>query len=202
VTQGVTLDAMPMPLRRLGEPIRWSADGQQLAIEAGASTDWFIAPDGVGLPTLTAPALVGVAPGGDYVLSARVSVEFQATFDAGALVLYAGDDCWAKLAFEYSPHGEPMVVSVVTRSLSDDANSFTVAARSVWLRIARVGAAFAFHASTDGANWRFVRHFSLGASAEPAVGFQSQSPLGGGCTATFDEIRFHSARLVDLRSGL
>ena len=58
---------------------------------------------------------------------------------------------WAKLCFEYSPQREPMVVSVVTRGLSDDCNSFVVDGATVWLRIARVGSAFAFHASTDGA---------------------------------------------------
>jgi regulation of enolase protein 1 (concanavalin A-like superfamily) len=73
---------------------------------------------------------------------------------------------------------------------------------SVWLRIARLGAAFAFHASTDGSHWSLVRHFALAAGETPAVGFLAQSPLGDGCRARFDEISFESRRLDDVRSGL
>jgi hypothetical protein len=94
-----------------------------------------------------------------------------------------------------------MIVSVVTRGVSDDCNSFAVAGGSVWLRIARLGPASAFHASTDGRRWELVRHFSLGESVEPAIGFEAQSPTGQGCNVTFDQVRFDARRLADLRSG-
>ena len=81
-----------------------------------------------------------------------------------------------------------MVVSVVTRGVSDDCNSFVVDGASVWLRIARVGPAFAFHASTDGVSWSFIRHFALEAAATPSVGFAAQSPTGDGCAVTFERI--------------
>ena len=74
-------------------------------------------------------------------------------------------------------------------------------ANSVWLRIARVGPAFAFHASTDGAAWSFVRHFALDGDGEPSVGFAAQSPKGDGCSVTFEQIAFDARRLDDLRSG-
>lgn len=92
-----------------------------------------------------------------------------------------------------------MVVSVVTRGVSDDANAFVVDGREVWLRIARIGAAYVFHASTDGKFWQFVRHFAL--PGEPVVGFVVQSPTGEGCTATFADVRFAAERLADLRGG-
>ena len=111
---------------------------------------------------------------GDLQLSARVSVGFASTFDAGVLLLYAGEPAWAKLCFELSPDGRPMVVSVVTRDLSDDANAFAVEAEEIWLRISRIGAASAFHASQDGRRWELIRHFALGADAE--LGFLAQSP--------------------------
>jgi len=67
-----------------------------------------------------------------------------------------------------------------------------------WLRIARLGRAVAFHASTDGTVWQLIRYFELTAGR---VGFLAQSPTGEGCTVTFDRI-FHAAeRLADLRSG-
>jgi regulation of enolase protein 1 (concanavalin A-like superfamily) len=191
-----------MPLRWLTEPADWSSpDGTSLTLVAGPRTDGFADPQGAE-PVLNAPGLVGDPGGSDYLLSASVSVDFAATYDAGVLLLHADDRAWAKLCFEYSPQGEAMVVSVVSREVSDDCNSFVVDGNRVWLRIARLGPAFAFHASTDGARWSFVRHFALGPGAdEPAVGFAAQSPTGEGCSVTFDEIRFAAARLGDLRSG-
>ena len=168
---------------------------------AGPRTDWFVDPQQTSKPTLNAPALVGNASG-DFVLRALVTVDFAGTYDAGVLFLHAGDSLWAKLCFEYSPQREPMVVSVVTRGVSDDCNSVVVDGNSVWLRIARIGAAFAFHASTDGKSWSFVRHFALEPGAVPSVGFAAQSPTGDGCRVTFEQIAYEAARLGDLRSGI
>ena len=103
--------------------------------------------------------------------------------------------------FEYSPDGEPMVVSVVTRGVSDDCNSTVVDGRAVWLRIARRGHAVAFHASLDGRRWSFVRYFALEATDDLSVGFLAQSPTGKGCSVSFTEIAYEATRLVDLRSG-
>ena len=191
---------MPMPMRWLVEPVRWRAEASTLELAAGPRTDWFIDPSGTREPSLNGPALVGDAAG-DYVLSARVGVHFESTFDAGALMLHASETLWAKLCLEFSPDEEPMVVSVVTRGASDDANGFVVDGNAVWLRIARLGPAFAFHASADGRTWRLVRHFTLGDDVEPAVGFEAQSPTGEGCAATFDDIHFEAGRLRELRDG-
>jgi len=189
-----------MPMRWLVPPVRWRADGSSLSLVAAGGTDWFVDPSGERDPALNGAALVGDAAG-DYLFSARVRVGFEATFDAGVLMLHAGDRTWAKLCFEYSPANEAMVVSVVTRGTSDDANGFVVDGDEVWLRIARLGAAFAFHASNDGREWTLVRHFTLGEDVEPALGFEAQSPTGTGCEVTFDEIRFEPVRLGDLRDG-
>jgi regulation of enolase protein 1 (concanavalin A-like superfamily) len=89
----------------------------------------------------------------------------------------------------------------VTRGVSDDCNSFSVEGREVWLRVARIGDCFAFHASTDGSFWRLVRYFTLDAAASMEVGFEAQSPTGEGCSVSFDEIRFEARTLGDLRSG-
>jgi hypothetical protein len=69
------------------------------------------------------------------------------------------------------------------------------------LRIARIGAAYAFHASTDGERWEFVRHFTLDTGRPVRVGFAAQSPTGEGCTATFDRLTYRPDRLGDLRDG-
>lgn len=168
-------------------------------IVAGPRTDWFVHPDTEAVNT-SAPALVG-SIGGDFLLAARVQVAFAETFDAGALVLWKDERTWAKLCFEYSPQRDPMVVSVVTRGVSDDSNSQIVEGDAVWLRVARIGPAHAFHTSIDGRRWQLVRHFRLDSDGELDVGFEAQSPMGDGCAVTFSQIRFDATTLSDLRSG-
>jgi regulation of enolase protein 1 (concanavalin A-like superfamily) len=186
-------------LHWLTEPAGRLVEHDTLAITAGANTDWFIDPSG-SAPLLNAPALAG-STDGDFSLGARVGVQFASAFDAGALVLFGGERVWAKLCFECSPQLEPMVVSVVTRDVSDDCNSFAVDADHVWLRVSRIGPAFAFHASMDGETWSLVRHFALPATDELLVGFEAQSPLGTGCTASFTNLRYEAQTLLDIRSG-
>ena len=168
-------------------------------MSAGPRTDLFVDPAG-GAPVLNAPMLLG-ATEGDFVLSAGVRAQLRATFDAGALMIHAGARTWAKLALERSPQGQAMIVSVVTRGVSDDANGAVVAGDRAWLRAARIGGACAVHASADGARWDLVRHFALEAPDGLAAGFLAQSPTGEGCTATFDDVRFAARTLADLRDG-
>lgn len=191
---------MEFSLSALDLPEGWRLDGGTLTAVAPAATDLFVDPAG-DPPALSAPrALLDMAPG-DWQLSARVRVDFAATYDAGVLLVWAGDRLWAKLCFERSPAGQPMVVSVITRGESDDANAFTVDGGQVWLRISRLGPAWAFHASTDGAVWQFVRYFALGTPPAVQLGFEAQSPVGAGCAAVFDDIQFLPHRLPDLRNG-
>jgi hypothetical protein len=198
--QPLTIAAVPMPLRWLREPLRWHSDGGTwLTIVTGPRTDLFVDPAGTS-EALNAPCLAG-QPGADFQLSARVTVDLAATYDAGALLLHAHDRAWAKLCLEYSPQGRPTVVSVVTRGVSDDCNSTELDDGPAWLRVARLGPAFAFHASTDGVYWRLVRYFALDEADRMAVGFLAQSPTGDGCGATFDQIRYTPRRLEKLRDG-
>ena len=173
-------------------------EGETVRLAAGPRTDWFVDP-GTGTVTDNAPSLLREVEG-DFVLSAYVEAELAATFDAGALVVRRDERTWAKLALERSPAGDPTVVSVVTRGVSDDCNSWTLDAPSVWLRIARIGDAYAFHASRDGARWELVRHFRLDAP-DAEAGFEAQSPTGDGCVATFTSVTLESRTLGDLRDG-
>jgi regulation of enolase protein 1 (concanavalin A-like superfamily) len=195
----VTLPPLPAALEWAVAPADWRLDDGRLDIAAPARTDLFNDPAG-GEPSAGAPRLLGPVAG-DFQLSARVRCTFAGTFDAGALLLWADAERWVKLAFEVSPQGEPMVVSVATNGRSDDANAFVVAGEHVWLRVSRLGPACALHARLDDEPWRFVRHFALAADGLHA-GFLAQSPLGDGARATFDAIGFAAERLADLRSGV
>ncbi|HWQ15037.1 MAG TPA: DUF1349 domain-containing protein [Roseiflexaceae bacterium] len=195
----IRLPPFPVPLRWEIPPVAWGLEGEELRASAGPRTDLFVSPQG-DPPVLNAPRLLGPVAG-DFQLSARVTVAFAGTFDAGALLLWRDERTWAKLCFEYSPQRRPMVVSVVTRGLSDDANGVTVGGDAVWLRVSRMGGALAFHASADGRWWDLIRHFALDAGPSPLVGFVAQAPVGEGCAVRFADIRFAAERLRELRSG-
>jgi uncharacterized protein len=173
---------------------------------AAARTDLYLNPAGADAADaeslLNAATLLGSPPDGDFQFSARVTVDFRARYDAGALLAWIDERHWGKFCFEFSPAGEPMVVSVVTQGVSDDANAFVVPSRSVWLRVSRIGRVYAYHAAVDGSAWQLVRVFQLGdPAAGHLIGFVAQSPTGDGCTVTFDDIRFTRERLADLRDG-
>ena len=201
VPDAITIPPLPSALAWDVPPASWSlGDGPVLTIEAPARSDLFHDPGG-SEPETGAPRLLGAVEG-DFQFSARVSCGFAGAFDAGALLLWAGERSYAKLAFEVSPDGDPGVVSVITDGLSDDANAFAVPGDAVWLRIARLGGAVALHARLDDEPWRFVRHFPLAAPGGLRAGFLAQAPRGDGTTACFEQIGFTPERLADLRSGV
>ncbi len=197
----LTIPSLPFPLTAEGQPpVGYQVESGALVLTAAAATDMFIDPAGGG-QVPDAGRLIGTPLPGDFSIAARVSVGFASAYDAGVLVLQAGEKHWAKLCFELSPQLTPMAVTVVTRGTSDDCNSFEVAGDSLWLRVTRSGTAWAFHAATDGTWWRLLRYFSLGGDAGARIGFLAQSPTGQGCTATFDQISFRAGAPADLRDG-
>jgi regulation of enolase protein 1 (concanavalin A-like superfamily) len=173
--------------------------GTSIGFAAGPRTDLFTDPGGAD-PQMGAPLLLG-RPSGDFQLSARVSAKLAAKFDAAALVLWASPSSWGKLALEYSPQREPSIVSVVTRGVSDDANSFAVPDAVAWLRISRRGETVAFHASIDGLWWSLVRFFTFTGAGEASAGFLVQSPTGDGAHGRFDQIEWAEEPLRELRDG-
>jgi uncharacterized protein len=207
VVDQLLLAGVPVPLTPSPQELwRVDAAGGSVSAAAPPRTDIFVDPRNGTTPTadttLNAPTLLGAAPDGDFQFSARVTVDFAATYDAGVLLLWVDERRWAKLCFEFSPAGDPMVVSVVCRDVADDANAFVVAQRQVWLRVCRIDRAYAFHARTGGQVWQLIRYFALDDGATAAwIGFEAQSPTGEGCQVTFDEVRFATTRLVELRDG-
>ncbi|MFP7834505.1 DUF1349 domain-containing protein [Marisediminicola sp. LYQ134] len=222
----VTVPGIPFDLAP-SDDTPWTVDDGTVTVHATAHSDIFVDPGGgtqANAETqLNAATLLGDPPAGDFQFSARVSVGFVDTFDAGVLLLWFDEHHWGKLCFEFSPDREPMVVSVVARGVADDANAFVVdrgdtvstpASETatehaagpdfVWLRVSRVGAVFSYHASLDGERWRLVRAFALDPpepSATVRLGFEAQSPVGEGCVVTFSDVSFASTTLTDIRDG-
>ena len=199
--------ALPFPLvPQGGRRCSHAVDGSgALRLTGEAGSDLFIDPSGDGGERPDAGYLVGLPPVGDFTLSARATVPFASMFDAGVLLVHAGPERFAKLCFEFSPQRRPMAVSVVTRGTSDDSNAFVVEGDTLWLRVSRVGQAWAFHVSTDGTWWDMLRYFTLGEPEEERgdvqVGFLAQSPCGAGIAVTFSQIGFAEGAPKDLRDG-
>jgi Protein of unknown function (DUF1349) len=110
---------VPFPLSP-SHPGLWQVDeaAGTVMVAAQAHSDIFIDPGdgfangssggdaGISLNAesmLNAATLLGVPPDGDFQFSARVTVGFASTFDAGVLLLWLDERRWAKLCFEFSP---------------------------------------------------------------------------------------------------
>jgi hypothetical protein len=196
---GFSHPALPGSLQWINAPAGWKQEGDTLQIIAPARTDLFVDPAGDMVKDDSPRAVF--TPDAQFTLSAHVTVDFAGTYDAGVLVLCADGLHWAKLCFEYSPQGEPTIVSVVTNGVSDDCNSVPLTRNDIYLRVTRLGKAFAFHYSEDGQYWRMVRYFALHQSSNLRVGFSSQSPTGEGCRAAFNQIAYRASAVKDVRSG-
>jgi uncharacterized protein len=195
----INIPNLPHPLHWLNQPQSWdlSLDGQ-LTITSPAKSDWFIDPQGA-VNVSNAPVLL-FPTSGPCMLSAQVTANHVSTYDAGVLMVYESPLAWAKLCLELSPQGDPMIVSVVTKGVSDDCNAFIVNG-PVNLRVSRLEQAYAFHVSEDGILWSLIRYFKLEDSQNAQTGFLAQSPTGNGCTVSFRDIRFEPRLLADIRSG-
>lgn len=170
-----------------------------VTILAGPKTDLFVDPEGEYLSDNSPRALF--QPDSVFQFSAKVQVDFQSVYDAGVLLLYQDEGHWAKLCFEYSPQNQPMIVSVVTRDVSDDSNSEPISGIHVYLRISGMRNSYAFHYSVDGTRWNFVRYFHLGEPKDFRIGLSTQSPTGESCKTVFSEIKYSTEVIRDLRNG-
>jgi regulation of enolase protein 1 (concanavalin A-like superfamily) len=181
---------------------RVAIEGGTLTLAANAETDWFHHPADE-FRKSDVISVVAEVHETVFSIAARLSVDFNSAYDAGAIFLQVDEENWAKLAFEYSAALKPTIVSVVTRTNSDDSDGPIHAADHVWLRAYCDGKTIAYHFSEDGKYWRFVRWFAIpGLGQRPIkVGFGAQAPTGSGCAARFSNIHFDTKKIDNLRDG-
>ncbi len=182
------LPGFPQPFHWRNNPADWNVRDGVLTIKSAGKTDWYIAPTD-GKQAMNSPLLLFPAPK-EFWFSAKITVDFKAQFDAGALTVYADETNWVKFAFE-SPNGKTgAIVSVVTRGLSDDNTGTAIEGNSVYLEVSKTGQAIFLFFSTDGKTWNVTRAFNLGPEQQLQFGFSAQSPTGSGATATFSDIHY------------
>lgn len=193
--QEVKLPGIATPLQWHNQPLQFSVENAILTITAGPQTDMFRDPQ-ASYNTDNAPKLL-FAPDEDFVLSAAVSHRFVSKWDAGGLVLIGDSLNWVKFCYERDYTGARRIVSVVTRGISDDANSVALDTDEVYLRLAKAGKVITLYYSLDGRMWTLVRHFQLATQSGFRVGFLAQSPTGEECTVRFSEIRYETRKITD-----
>ncbi|MDB5527146.1 MAG: hypothetical protein JWR51_249 [Devosia sp.] len=173
----------------------------EATIAANADTDWFYEPYGKSRRQ-NVPRLARQIDAPVFSLQAKVAPIFASSYDAGALFVETSAAAWGKLAFEYSPQQLPTIVSVITNSTSDDSDGPRLDAEFAYLRLYAENGVFAFHFSSDGKYWRFLRWFALPLGSGPlTIGMSSQSPTGNGCLARFSEVELRFDKIENLRDG-
>lgn len=194
------IEGLPGPLVFHNKPTSYRIDHAQVfSISSGPKSDWFVDPfDGA---IANSAPMLKFTPANTFVFQAKVTVSFQAKWDAGALMLWADDHHWAKLSLELSPQKKPTIVTVVTRGLSDDCNSITVEGNAVYLQIAKTGSTYVFYYSTDGSSWNIVRTFNLDTTSPVSLGLESQSPDGNGSTAVFSRMLYSEHKIANVYTG-
>ena len=201
-SQEITLKAIPylMHFENYSNDYKIISD-DQIQFSAPSQTDLFYSPDGDYVINKS-PRLL-FKPDSNFILSAKIQLDFKSKWDAGDLIIYNDDRHWAKFCFESDFKDQPRVVSVVCNNLADDCNSMAVNKNELYYRI--VGSTkehkFGLFYSEDGKSWFPIRIFALDKIDNVRIGFSVQSPSGKGCTANFSEIHFQGKRTFDWWKG-
>jgi regulation of enolase protein 1 (concanavalin A-like superfamily) len=128
----------------INEPLNWIFKDNRLIIQAQASSDFFIDEEGPSFRH-SAPFLYTYAKS-DFELTTKVDVDMRYNYDSGCIMIMLDMKNWAKLCYEYWLN-EPSIVSVVTKTISDDCLSLKIGKVKPYLKVLRSGNCFGFHQS-------------------------------------------------------
>ncbi len=188
--------------RKLGwenPPEQYALNNTTLTIVAGEKTDMFRDPN-ASYNTDNAPKLLFRADE-NFVLSASIEHAFASKWDGGAIVLVQDSLNWVKFCFEKDYTGARRVVSVVTKTVSDDCNSVQLNANKVYYKVAKAGNVITLYYSTNNKSWYLVRHLQFEGSNNVRVGFLAQSPTGKNCAVKFSSFRYQAKKIKDPYRG-
>ena len=198
IFSGLKGKVKPAGFQWLNEPQEWTFTDQGLAVQAEPQTDFFRDPAGTAVQH--SAHFLHTVREGDFTFMTKVEVKMLDDYDAAVMMVMVDDDHWAKLCYEFT-YKKPMIVSVVTKGVSDDCNSLVVPESGIYLRVTRFDDCFAFHYSHDAKWWEMVRYFTLDRHGPVKVGVVAQSPTGDGCKVTFKGLHVLATPIRDIRSG-
>lgn len=189
------ISTIPFPLSWENKPLSYAIKNDELTIKAGEKTDMFRDPN-VTYNTDNAPKLMFVADE-DFVLTTAIEHAFTNKWDGGAIVLKSDSINWVKFCFEKDYTGARRVVSVVTKNISDDANSIEINSDKVFFKMAKAANVITLYCSADSKSWYLVRHLQFDAKPGFKVGFLAQSPTGASCEVKFSQIKYEKKKIKD-----
>jgi len=198
----ITLPGITFTRSLNGAAANAKVEGGKLTLRSDARRDNFRDPDGK-LSNNTAPLLLAEVDNRQpFTLTARVTTTFLKTYDAGALYIYVKEDLWLKMAMEMDERQKTRMVSVRTIGTSDDNNHDVVEAKSVYMKISSDTKTVGFYYSLDNMSWQLIRLFKNDYPAAIGVGISTQSPLGEGTSAVFEDVSLTKQSISDFRLGL
>lgn len=178
-------------------------NGAKIEITATPHSDFFISrsTENGALVSVNSAPFYYTELHGDFVMRAKVSLDFQDTYDSACIMVMNDLSCWAKACLELTDFGTHAVVSVVTKGESDDANGCNIDGNSVWLQVCRTGNTFAFHYSANGTDFYMMRYFSLPAGDKIKAGLLAQAPAGSGGIRIFEDVSVELKTVKNIRAG-
>ena len=175
---------------------------EQLIFKCGPKNDNFNDPDGK-LSNNTAPVLLTkIDNSKPFTFSTKVTPSFTDMYDAGAMYIFLNNKHWFKFAFERDERKRTRMVTVRTTETSDDNNHDVVDSASVFMKMSSDTKTIGFYYSLDKENWQLVRLFRNDFPTETWIGLSTQSPIGNGTSATFEECLLTQSSIKDFRIGL
>jgi hypothetical protein len=197
----ITLPGITFTRSLNGAAAHAQVENGRLTLTSESRRDTFRDPDGK-FTSNTAPLLLTeVDNRKPFTLTAKVTPTFLKAYDAGALFIYVKDDLWFKLAMEMDEHQKPRMVSVRTIVTSDDNDHDVITEKSVYMKISSDAKDVGFYYSLDDNNWQLIRLFKNDYPASIWVGISSQSPIGQGTSATFENLSLTPQSISNFRLG-
>lgn len=183
-----------------------SKTGDRWEIMATKESDFFnnsgtVGEEGVTPESLSNAPFYYTEVTGDFVMKAKVTLDFKDIYDSASIMVMQDGNNWAKACFELTDFHTHAVVSVVTKGDSDDANGCNIDTPSVWLQVCRVGNSFAFHYSLDGNRYDMMRFFSLPAEQTIKAGLLAQAPTGDGGIRVYEKLSIENKTVKNIRAG-
>ena len=197
----ITLPGITFTRSLNGAAAHAKVEDGRLTLASEARRDNFRDPDGK-LSNNTAPLLLTEVDNKQpFTLTAKVTPTFLKTYEAGTLYIYVKEDLWLKMAMEMDERNKTRMVSVRTIGTSDDNNHDVIEAKSVYMKISSDTKTIGFYYSLDNKSWQLIRLFKNDYPASIWVGISTQSPLGEGTSAVYEEISLTKQSIMDFRLG-
>lgn len=176
-------------------------DNNRLSLQGVSGTNYFNAPDGSRKESSAPILLMEIDNNRPFTFTTKLQTEIGHTYDAGALFIYMDNNDWLKYAFELDEKGRRRIVTVRTRSSSDDNNHDIINQDFVYLKISSNIKQIGFYYSLDGTNWNMARLFKNEYSTKLWLGVSSQSPGGKGNMTHFEEMSLTFDPVTNFRLG-